>query len=159
MNRSEAIKLILKHEGGYVNDPKDSGGETNFGIAKKFYPNIDIKNLTVDKAVEIYAKDYWQKCKCDELNIGVALFVFDTAVNQGCGYAIKMLQEACGASIDGKIGTGTINKANSMSASTLLKMMYELRVKRYEGTKGFDRFGKGWLNRAKETLKESLKVV
>ena len=57
----EIIGITLHHEGGYVHDPKDLGGETNFGIAKRFYPDVDIKNLTEDEAKEIYKKDYWVK--------------------------------------------------------------------------------------------------
>ena len=46
------IEVVLKHEGGYVNDPKDLGGETKYGITKRFYPDVDIKNLTKEKAKE-----------------------------------------------------------------------------------------------------------
>ena len=53
----EIIKHVLEHEGGYVNDPKDLGGETKYGITKRFYPDIDIKNLTIEEAKEIYKKD------------------------------------------------------------------------------------------------------
>ena len=63
----EIIEITLHHEGGYVHDPKDLGGETNFGIAKRFYPDVDIKNLTKEGAKDIYKKDYWDKNKVDEL--------------------------------------------------------------------------------------------
>ena len=53
-NFDSAFTIILGSEGGYVNDPRDSGGETKYGIAKKFYPNLDIKNLTVEQAKAIY---------------------------------------------------------------------------------------------------------
>ena len=54
----EIIEQVLEHEGGYVNDPKDLGGETKYGITKRFYPDVDIKNLTIDGAKEIYKKEY-----------------------------------------------------------------------------------------------------
>ena len=57
----DIIEVVLEHEGGYVHDPKDLGGETNFGIAKRFYPDVDIKNLTKEQAKQIYKKDYWDK--------------------------------------------------------------------------------------------------
>ena len=57
----DIIEITLHHEGGYVNDPDDLGGETNFGIAKRFYPDVDIKNLTKDEASDIYRRDYWDK--------------------------------------------------------------------------------------------------
>ena len=63
----EIIELTLKHEGGYVHDPKDLGGETNFGIAKRFYLDVDIKNLTKE-GKEIYKKDYWDRNKVDQLH-------------------------------------------------------------------------------------------
>jgi len=158
MNRDEAIKLILKHEGGYVNDPRDPGGETKFGIAKKFYPNEDIANLTEARAVEIYTKEYWNKCKCDELNIGVALYVFDTAVNQGVGFAIKMLQSVLGVTADGVIGVQTIKAANGVSASAILSDMSKIRVARYMNNKNFAIYGKGWLAREASTLKKAKSV-
>ena len=63
----EIIEITLEHEGGYVHDPKDLGGETNFGIAGRFYPDVDIKNLTKEGAKDIYKKDYWDKNKVDDL--------------------------------------------------------------------------------------------
>ena len=57
MDYKEIISKVLEHEGGYVNDPKDLGGETNFGITKRWYPDLDIKNLTKEDAIEIYKKD------------------------------------------------------------------------------------------------------
>ena len=50
---NEIIEKVLEHEGGYVNDPKDLGGETKYGITKRFYPDIDIKNLTIEQAKDI----------------------------------------------------------------------------------------------------------
>ena len=102
------IAFVLKMEGGYTLDPNDPGGETNFGISKKSYPNIDIKNLTEDEAREIYRKDYWQDCKCDELNYPFDIAVFDCAVNQGTGKSKRLLQIALGLDVDGIIGDATI---------------------------------------------------
>ena len=59
----EIIEVVLEHEGGYVNDPKDPGGETNFGIAKRSHPDVDIKNLTKESAKEIYKEVYWDNNK------------------------------------------------------------------------------------------------
>ena len=54
---NKCIKIILRNEGGYVNHPSDPGGETNMGIAKRFYPNLDIENLTEEEAIKIYYED------------------------------------------------------------------------------------------------------
>ena len=62
---SEVIEDTLSHEGGYVFDPDDLGGETNWGISKRQYPDLDIKSLTREDAIDIYYKDYWLKGKVD----------------------------------------------------------------------------------------------
>lgn len=86
-NFDRSIAFVLKHEGGYVNDPRDAGGETNYGISKRAYPELDIKALTVVEATEIYRRDYWQKAGCDALDWPLCLVVLDTAVNMGVGKA------------------------------------------------------------------------
>ena len=78
----EIIDITLKHEGGYVHDPKDLGGETNFGIAKRFYPEVDIKNLTKEEAKDIYRRDYWVRNKVEELPENLIHIFFDKYVNQ-----------------------------------------------------------------------------
>jgi lysozyme family protein len=103
-----AIAFVLEQEGGYTLDPNDPGGETNFGISKKAYPTLDIKALTVDAAKEIYKRDYWNPCRCDNLPFPIALSVFDMAVNQGVGGAIKVMQETFGVPADGVIGPVTM---------------------------------------------------
>ena len=80
----DALKFVLKWEGGYSNDPNDPGGETKFGISKRSYPNLDIKNLTLKQAKEIYFQNYWLKAGCDKLTSPLDIIVFDTAVNMGC---------------------------------------------------------------------------
>jgi lysozyme family protein len=103
-----AIAFVLDQEGGYTTDPNDPGGETNFGISKKAYPTLDIKNLTVDQAKDIYKRDYWAPCRCDNLPFAYAVAMFDMAVNQGTGTAIKTLQETFGVVADGVIGPDTM---------------------------------------------------
>ena len=97
MNYKEIIEITLHHEGGYVHDPKDLGGETNFGIAKRWYPDLDIKNLTEEEAAEIYKKDYWDKYKLDEIPENLQHIYFDMVVNMGVRNAGKIIQRACNA--------------------------------------------------------------
>ena len=74
-----AIPITLENEGGYVNDPDDPGGETKYGISKRSYPALDIKNLTVEQATAIYLRDFW---KYDGIiDQEVATKVFDSYVN------------------------------------------------------------------------------
>ena len=109
----DIIKVVLKHEGGYVNDPKDPGGETNFGIAKRSHPDVDIKNLTEDKAKDIYKEHYWDGNKVESLSEDLRHIYFDMCVNQGKGRAVKILQRAANAKganlkVDGGLGPKTI---------------------------------------------------
>jgi hypothetical protein len=86
-NWDKAIEFVLQEEGGYVNDPADPGGETNYGISKRAYPDVDIRSLTRNAAIEIYKKDYWEKAGCDSLPSPIDICVFDTAVNMGVAVA------------------------------------------------------------------------
>ena len=78
-----AVALVLKHEGGLVDNPQDPGGLTNFGISKRAYPSLDIANLTVEDAKAIYQRDYWAPFMEQEVDQRVANAALDTAVNQG----------------------------------------------------------------------------
>lgn len=91
-----ALAFVLKHEGGYVINPADPGGETKYGISKKAYPNIDIKNLTESEAKLIYARDYWLPSGADEMDNALALVHFDTAVNMGIATAKILLAASKG---------------------------------------------------------------
>lgn len=90
---ARCMPFIFESEGGYVNDPKDPGGETNYGISKKAWPNVDIKNLTKEQAALIYYKHYWLSV-ADNLEWPLNLCVFDCAVNQGTKKARQFLKEA-----------------------------------------------------------------
>lgn len=146
MNFDEAFEIIIGHEGGYVNDPRDPGGETKFGISKRAYPAEDIKALTLDRAKELYRLDYWDPCRCDALPAWLRLMVFDTAVNQGVGKAARLLQDAVGAAVDGKIGPKTLAAAQSADISALDEYGAQ-RALAYVGTKNFATYGLGWFRR------------
>src|SRR5438045_9518054 len=92
MSFDQALALVLRFEGGYVNDEQDPGGETKFGISKRAYPNLDIRNLTPELAGQIYASDYWGPSGCDRLTPGMAVVVFDSAVHVGVRRAVAWLQ-------------------------------------------------------------------
>lgn len=78
-----AFGIIVGIEGGYVNDPKDPGGETKYGISKRRYPSEDIKNLSMERAQFLYRRDYWNSNGCEPMTWEQALLVFDAAVNGG----------------------------------------------------------------------------
>lgn len=87
----EVFKIVLGEEGGYVNDPTDPGGETKYGISKNSYPHLDIANLTLNQAKQIYKINYWDAIQGDDLPEPLDHIAFDTAVNQGVGAARKLL--------------------------------------------------------------------
>ncbi len=88
----QGIKFVFRWEGGYVNDPNDLGGETNFGISKKAYPYLEIKEMTKELAEEIYHRDYWVKAGCFELAYPLDIVVFDTSINLGVRRALEFVK-------------------------------------------------------------------
>jgi lysozyme family protein len=96
MSFEKAIEFTLKWEGGYSNDPTDSGGETKYGISKRAHPNLDIANLTLEDAKDIYKKEYWDISGCDNLPEPFDMVVFDAAVNMGIGRSKTLLTAAKG---------------------------------------------------------------
>ena len=144
MTFEKAVEIVLRKEGGYVNNPHDPGSETKFGISKRAYPHLDIMELTRDEAKEIYRKDYWEKIRADEMPSSLRLIYFDAAVNQGVPAAIKMLQETVGVKQDGIIGIQTMAFVNNMDSPELVFAYAMARHNRYIKNKNWDVFGRGW---------------
>ena len=150
-----AVEKVLKHEGGYVHHPSDPGGETNFGISKRSYPSLDIKNLTRDEAVEIYRGDWWDRYGFGAIeNAAVAGFLFDLAVNMGAHTAVRLLQEAldetAGTSLepDGVVGPATIEAVDSHSNPDHLLDRFRLKAVEYYLSLHHPEFLAGWIRRA-----------
>lgn len=155
----EAFKTVIGHEGGYVNNPNDKGGETKYGISKRSYPSLDIKNLTLDHAKYLYYNDYWVKNKCNIISTYyTAEKLFDLSVNMGCKQAAIVLQRALRSVLgkelteDGIVGLNTTNtllKAPEDRLITALRSeaagFYRLIVQKDPTQK---EFLNGWLNRA-----------
>lgn len=145
-NFPKAFSHVINVEGGYVNDPNDPGGETKYGISKRSYPNEDIKNLTMDRAREIYKADYWDSCHCDELPHPLDIYLFDAAVNHGVVGAVKMLQRSLGIVITGKVDPLTLKLAK-LSGNDVSKIFLSRRAVSYAKSSNFDRYGFGWMKR------------
>jgi lysozyme family protein len=150
-----AVKHVLKFEGGYVDDPLDPGGETKFGISKRAYPDLDIKNLTKQEAREIYRRDYWDKVSCDELPAKLRLIVFDAAVNHGVQWAARNLQSLTDVKIDGHVGPVTLEAVNKLDVRKALARYAVKRQDFYWQNRMFFRFGKGWITRLLTVVVES----
>ena len=152
---NKAIEKTLVNEGGYVNDPSDRGGETNYGISKRSYPNVDIQNLTVAGAKEIYKRDYWDRLRADEIGSQqVAFELFDTAVNMGVRTASKLIQSCVGSHPDGVIGNMTLQNINTTDEELLLLRFKLSKVARYtylaKKRPANRKYLLGWINRALE---------
>ena len=164
---SEALEVILHHEGGYVNHPKDPGGETNLGVTKRVYEEFggekEMKDLTKEDVEPIYKQNYWDRVKGDNLPEGLDLCIFDFAVNAGPGRAAKFIQRLVGTTVDGGIGPNTLKciddyvKENSV-AETIEKYQ-SMRQEYYEGLSTFETFGRGWTRRVDEVTQEATKWI
>ena len=166
-NYDKCLETILHHEGGYVNHPKDPGGETNLGVTKRVYlehgGTKDMKDLLVEDVAPIYKKGYWDKMKGDELPSGLDLCVFDFGVNAGPGRSAKYLQTMIGTVADGGIGPNTLAKLKEYVEKHGIEKCIEdfqgARQDYYEKLSTFATFGKGWTRRVDETTELALSMV
>lgn len=161
-NFTKAVEKVLEHEGGYVNNPADTGGATNFGITKRVYESFigrpvsltEMKVMPKGNAVAIYKANYWDKVKGDFIkSYSKAFILFDQAVNRGPSSAIKQAQRISGALPDGVIGPKTIEAINKMNEKSFIdnfviesEKFYRSLVARKPSQAVFLN---GWLNRVK----------
>jgi lysozyme family protein len=175
MSFEKAVAAVLKHEGGYVNDPRDRGGETNFGITRAAADangfGNPLSSMTRRDAEEIYRRAYWNKCGLDgvdQVDEGTAEKLFDIAVNMGIGTAGQFLQRALNLlnrnqsmfadlKVDGQLGPGTVDALHKLQAEDLPVLRALLTA--YQGRRYIDiiehdstqeRFTRGWINRLRE---------
>lgn len=147
---------------GYVNIPADRGGETKYGIAQRPNPDINVRNLNLDTAREVYYGRYWLAGQCDKLPYQTAIIHFDSCVNHGVGKAKKILQEAVGATPDGAIGPKTLQAINDMEPRDLIRAISDIRTNLYQAIVVRDPsqkiFLNGWMARINEVTEYSLSV-
>lgn len=147
-----AVGLVLEHEGGYSDDPADRGGETKYGISRRSYPDEDIKNMTLDRAKDIYYNDFWLPLMGFELPDKIAVMVFDMAVNSGRTPAMRCLQRALGVKDDGWVGPMTKQALKGRDERSLLAEIAAQRIIHYTLLHNFPTFGLGWVRRTIGTL-------
>ena len=152
MNFDQAFERLIGHEGGYVADSRDPGGETKFGISKRAYPHLDIKALTLHDAKAIYRRDFWQRVRGDELPREFAFQALDAAVNHGIGNAVRWMQRAAGVADDGVIGPVTLAAVQRAQADDLVLRFNAERLRFYAKLTTFSAFGRGWVNRVAGNL-------
>ena len=145
----DIMKGVFESEGGYVNDPDDMGGETKYGISKRSYPNEDIKNLSKERAMELYHDKWIEKGYNKIKNKKVAAQLFDMGINAGDSRAIKKAQRLLGVKADGILGPNTIKAIND-AGDDFLKEYKEARASYYHDISRYRHNAKylnGWLKR------------
>ncbi|OOF50284.1 Predicted lysozyme (DUF847) [Rodentibacter pneumotropicus] len=148
---------LIGHEGGYVNDPRDPGGETNWGITKHTARENGyvgaMRAMTREQAFKIYHSAFWVRYQCEKMPSAVAYQFFDAAVNHGLGNASRMLQRAVNVADDGVIGAFTLAAIKKMAVSDVIMRLNAERLEFYCKLSTFATFGKGWVRRVAGNLK------
>jgi lysozyme family protein len=170
-NFDYCLKAVLKHEGGYVDDRRDTGGATNLGCTKKVWEEWvghevtkdDIRALTVADVSPLYKKRYWDVVKGDELPSGVDYVMFDCAINSGTGRAAKIAQKICGVAQDGAIGPASLAAIRDYvaheGATEFVHDYCDARLQFLQALPTFEHFGKGWSKRVNEVNIGALDLV
>jgi len=160
MSFERALKFVLSQEGGYSDNANDPGGATNLGITQatlskwrgRKVARDEVRALSVRQVSAIYRRNYWQACKCDHLPPALAFLMFDAAVNQGVGRAIKILQKSIDTKVDGIIGPQTLKAVNKRQPKRLMIEFAARRMRHYGVLSIFSVFGLGWSRRLMEAL-------
>lgn len=150
-----AFEVVIGHEGGYVNDPRDPGGETKYGISKRANPDVDIRNLTLAKAQWIYRQRYWLPLHADAMPESAAIQVFDAAVNHGLRAATRMMQRALQVPDDGVIGPVTLNAMVAADDARFVARFAAERLMFYTDLAGWEVYGRGWTRRVASNLRRA----
>lgn len=156
MNFRHAVQIVLAHEGGFVDHPRDPGGATNYGItervARRHGYNGDMRELPLDTAREIYRMSYWVPIRGDDLPDALRLPVFDAAVNSGVRRAAQWLQKLVGAKRDGIIGPLTLAAVRRHEPERLAARYAGRRLMFLTHLEHFNAFGRGWVRRVASNL-------
>ena len=149
----EIIEKVLEHEGGFVDDPDDLGGQTNFGITKRFYPDLDIKNLTKEEAKQIYYDDYWLKNKVNKMPSELKHIYFDMCINMGKKTAVKILQGASigkgsNIALDGGLGANTFKAIQDLEVERVRAYRVKYYVDIINKKPEQEKFYYGWVRRS-----------
>lgn len=166
-NFDQCLALLLKHEGGWVDDPHDPGGETNMGVTKKTWEDWvghpvapgSLKSLTVADVAPLYKARYWDKVRADDLPDGVDYAVFDYAVLAGPARAARQLQQCCRVAADGIIGPKTLAAAKTADPVALIRCICDNRLAYLKTLPTWTRYGNGWGNRVADVSKTAQRMV
>lgn len=160
----QAFERLIGHEGKFTNDRQDRGNwttgvigkgilkGTKYGISAMTYPDLDIRNLTLEQAKVIYKRDWWDKINADSLHSAIVFQVWDFAINAGMGTAKRKLQKAVGVAEDGIIGRETLKAIKAIELNDTLLKFNAAKLKHYTSLSTWPRYGKGWTIRTADQL-------
>ena len=166
-NWEQCFALVLKHEGGFVNHPKDPGGMTNLGVTRTNWElfldhdvtEADMRALTPEMVKPFYKKNYWDRIRGDELPSGVDYAAYDLAVNSGTGRAAKYLQQIAGVTADGVIGPQSLKAIQKCDAEDVVDEICNMRMDFLKNLNTFDTFGKGWTSRVNDVKAKATEMA
>lgn len=167
MNFDQAFVKLIDVEKGFQRDPADNGNwtggrrdmgrlkGTKYGISAAAYPEEDIENLTLERAKDLYRRDYWGPAGCDAVPVEVKFPLFDTAVNAGVMTSIRLLQRAACVSDDGVLGPKTLQAVQSMPPLRLLLRFTGHRHRYNVECRSWKDHGGGWTRRVADLQLEA----
>ena len=166
-NFEQCFALVLRNEGGYVDNPHDPGGATNLGCTKDTWEawvghpvtKDDIRALTPNDVMPLYKAKYWDTVKGDDLPYGVDYAVFDFAINSGPSRAAKALQSVLSVTVDGQIGDATLRAFEAANPRDVATAVCEARLAFLQSLPTYGTFGKGWSKRVSEVETVSFNMV
>jgi lysozyme family protein len=166
-NFEQCLALVLKSEGGFVNNPKDPGGMTNLGVTKAVWEKwvgrevneAEMRALGPQDVAPLYKANYWDKIGGDSLPLGVDYAAFDMAVNSGVGRAAKTLQQVLGVGADGQVGQATISACEAANPRDVATGICEKRLAFLQSLPTYGTFGRGWANRVASVEKAAFDMA
>ena len=166
-NWDNCFAMVIKSEGGFVNNPKDPGGMTNLGVTRSAWQGflnrdvteIEMRALTPEAVKPFYKALYWDRIKGDSLPSGVDYAAYDLAVNSGPHKAAQCLQEIAGAPVDGMIGPKSLEAIQSCDAKETADAICDMRLEFLKKLSTFDTFGKGWSRRVAEVKAKAISMA
>ena len=166
-NFEKCFQLVLEHEGGFVNNPKDPGGTTNLGVTQRnweVYLNrsvteTEMRALTPDNVKSFYKELYWDRIKGDQLPAGIDYAAFDLAVNSGVYKAARYLQQIAGVADDGIIGPKSMEAILACDPEQTVDALCDMRLDFLKRLPTFGTFGKGWSHRVAEVKLKAISMA
>jgi lysozyme family protein len=166
-NFDASFKMVLSHEGGYVNDPRDPGGATNMGVTQRAWEDYvghpvserSMIALTRDMVKPFYRAKYWDKIGGDSLPSGVDHAAFDLAVNSGVSRAARYMQRIAGVPEDGIIGPKSLEAISVCPPDKMIDALCSTRLDFLKRLPRWKTYGRGWSRRVAEVELQATKMA